>query len=281
MRLKVVDVEAFFIVGIEVDCYYDRDEFIQAPDSRLCEIKNVVDSHLYYEVWNSITEKKMIGKRVSIITHVPDGCVVVTIPSGPYAMLHKSQTNDEHHLFAMTNYEDIEKVEFRTLMLSDESANVVHMYRPVEYREDVLNIRNIPILSKEVSIQLREQYIHTFFRVKGDCVREFFYKRYVKLDKGYLWGFMQGERAKGLTASEAKDYLHDKEEVLFFWDSVSSFGRDFTRNKVFKLDSKQLLESYSRFTFDLYIFDSTLSWTIIFHHEPDAEGYECCLITSP
>ncbi|MFF2532993.1 hypothetical protein ACFVS2_29520 [Brevibacillus sp. NPDC058079] len=281
MRLKVVDVEAFFIVGIEVDCYYDRDEFLQAPDSILCEINNVVDSHLYYEVWNSITEKKMIGRRVSIITHVPDGCVVVTIPTGPFAMIHKSQTNDEHDLFAMTNYEDIEKVEFRTLMLKDENATVVHMYRPVEYREDVLNIRNIPILSKEVSIQLRGQYIQTFFNVKGDCVREFFYKRYVKLDKGYLWGFIQGDRTTGLTASEAMDYLHDKEEVLFFWDSVSSIGRDFTRNKVFRLSTKRLLQSYTRFTFDLYIFDSTLTWTIIFHHEPDAEGYKCCLVTSP
>ncbi|MBY0083816.1 MULTISPECIES: hypothetical protein [Brevibacillus] len=281
MKLRVIELETFFVVGKVLDDEFDWEGFIESPDPLFSEIASSVEFPIFYEVWDQESENVVIGIRVNTITRVPENCVVVNIPSGTYALIHMSQSDFEHDMFAMTSYETIDRIEFRTFNIRNGSLNGMHFYRPVEYKEDVLNIRSIPVLSNEVSTQLREKYIHTFFNVSDDCVSNFFYKRYVKLDKGFLWQFLQRERATGLTISEVNDYLDDKEEVLFFWDSASLVGRDFTRNKVFKLGTKRLLESYTRFTFDLYIFDSILNWTIIFQHEPDAEGYKCFLITSP
>ncbi|GEC89758.1 hypothetical protein [Brevibacillus brevis] len=281
MKLRVIELETFFVVGKVLDDEFDWEGFIESPDPLFSEIASSVEFPVFYEVWDQESENVVIGIRVNTITRVPENCVVVNIPSGTYALIHMSQSDFEHDMFAMTNYETSDRIEFRTFNIRNGSLNGMHFYRPVEYKEDVLNIRSIPVLSNEVSTQLREKYIHTFFNVSGDCVSNFFYKRYVKLDKGYLWQFLKRERATGLTISEVNDYLDDKEEVLFFWDSASLVGRDFTRNKVFKLGTKRLLESYTRFTFDLYIFDSILNWTIIFQHEPDTEGYKCFLITSP
>ncbi|USG65262.1 hypothetical protein NDK47_24660 [Brevibacillus ruminantium] len=278
MRLKVVEIEDILIVGIEVDLDFDWDEFFEAPNPILSKIADVVEDNTFYYVADA--EKSIFGRRVHLITQIPEGCVVVTVPSGTYARLHKSQSTYEHDMFAMTNYESIEKVEFRTITPRLEHSAVEYLFRPVEYLQDAINIRKIPVLSKELSLQLREHYINKFFDVKSNCVKDYFYKRYITQGKGYLWNFIKDEKKAGLTVSEVWDFFNEKEEILFFWDSTSSIGREFTRNKVFKLNAIQLLQSYTRFAFDLYIFDTTLTWTVIFQHEEDDEGYKCFLIKS-
>ncbi|MGG4499139.1 DUF4275 family protein [Brevibacillus reuszeri] len=279
MRLNVVEKESIFIVGIEVDIDFDWDEFLETPDPILLDIANVVESNTYYYVSDS--EKYIFGKQVSVITQIPEGCVVVKVPSGLYAKIHRSQTRYEHDMFAMTNYEWIEKVQFRTITPRPGNNNVEHVYRPVEYLQDVVNIRKIAVQPNEISNQLREQYTNKFFDVNSNCVREFLYRRYVTQHNGYLWNFIKKEnkeKKEGLTISKALDFLRNKEKPLFFWDATSEVGREFTRNKVFTMEAKELLQSYTRFTFDLYIFDSTMTWTIIFQHEPDDQICDCFLI---
>ncbi|GED25915.1 hypothetical protein BAG01nite_20170 [Brevibacillus agri] len=283
MRLNIVEMEEIYIAGIEVDLDFDWDEFFEAPDPILSEIEHVMKHNVYY--FFSSGEKYIFGKRVSSIANIPETFIAAKIPAGLYSKVPRILSTYEHDMFSMTNYEVLEGdeySEYREFVFGAASKYHEYVYRSVEYLPDVVNVRQIPVLPEARAKLLRRQYIETFFDVDSNQIRKFLYKRYVTLHRGFLWEFLGKEaccKMQGMSLAEATDFLKSKQEVLFFWDATSKLGKEFAYGKVFTMDAAKLMQSYTRFTFDMYLFDSTMDWTIIFVHEriSDKPG-DCFLI---
>jgi hypothetical protein len=283
MRLTIVEMDEFYIAGIEIGLGVDWDEYFEAPDPVLSEIDHVINPHVFY--YFSIGEKEIIGKQVSSIENLPDGCVAAKVPAGLYAKVPDYQVVYVHDMFSMTNYilgNEDDCSEYRKFVLGADGKYHSYTYNLVEYSPDVVNVRQIPVLPEARAKQLRKQYIETYFDVDSTQFRRFLYNRYVSLHRGYLWEFLSEEaldNMQGMSREEATNYLKSKQEVLFFWDTSSPLGKKFTSGKVFTMDAEKLMKSYTRFTFDMYLFDSTLDWTIVFAHEEISdEPSDCYLI---
>jgi len=194
-------------------------------------------------------------------------------------------------MFSMTNYilgNEDDCSEYRKFVLGAGGKYHSYTYNLVEYSPDVVNVRQIPVLPEARAKQLRKQYIETYFDVDSDQIRRFLYKRYEAIHtglpwhSGYLWEFLSEvalDNMQGMSLEDATNYLKSKQELLFFWDATSPLGREFASGKVFTMDAEKLMKSYTRFTFDMYLFDSTLDWTIVFAHEEISdEPSDCYLI---
>ncbi|MGG4450169.1 hypothetical protein HPY28_17170 [Brevibacillus sp. HB1.2] len=284
MRLDICKLDEVIVIGVPEDLDFDShdDDYAQFYNPRLTEIEHVLEPEKIFEVWDS--DGTIIGKRVSHIAHIPDGCFAKTIPAGEFAKLHKSQLQYELDMFARTNYIDEISYGFSTKLPQKNGDKQEFYYRPVQYRPDVVNTRMISSLEKERSKSLKERYVSIFFDTESCSFRRFLYKRYVSQYQGCLWELArfknndQGIAREGMSKDEAVSFLLQKSEVLVFWEGYSTFGKEMIRDKVMKMGAKHLLENYTRFTSDMYIFDETLTWTVIFQHERDEDGFKHILL---
>ncbi|NRR23831.1 hypothetical protein [Brevibacillus sp. MS2.2] len=284
MRLEICKLDEVIIIGVPEDWDFDThdDDYAQFYNPRLTGIQHVLEPEKIFEVWDS--DGTIIGKRVSHIEHIPDGCFVKTIPAGEFAKIHKSQLQYELDMFARTNYIEEMSYGFSTKVTKKNGDKQEFFYRPVQYRPDVVNTRTIPCLEKERSTSLKERYVSIFFDTESCSFRRFLYKRYVSQYQGCLWDLArfnnndQGITRKGMSKDEAVSFLLEKSEVLVFWEGYSTFGKEMIRDKVMKMDAKHLLENYTRFTLDMYIFDESLTWTVIFQQERDEDGFKHILL---
>ncbi|RAT96639.1 hypothetical protein [Brevibacillus sp. Leaf182] len=284
MRLDICKLDEVIVIGVPEDCDFDShdNDYAQFYNPHLTEIEHILEPEKIFEVWD--LQSTIIGKRVSHIGHIPDGCFVKKIPAGEYAKLHSSQLDYTLDMFARTNYLEEMSYGFSTKVTKKNGDKQEFSYRPVQYRPDVVNTRTIPSLEKERSKSLKERYVSIFFDTESCSFRRFVYKRYVSQYRGFLWELARfnnndkGIIREGLSKNEAATFLLQKGEVLVFWEGYSTFGKEMIRDKIMKMDAKQLLENYTRFTLDMYIFDETLTWTVIFQHERDEDGFKHILL---
>ncbi|TKI54180.1 hypothetical protein E8L90_01240 [Brevibacillus antibioticus] len=284
MRLKICKLDEIIVIGVPEDLDFDShdDDYAQFYNPRLTEIEHVLEPEKIFEAWDS--DGTIIGKRVSHIEHIPDGCFVKKIPAGEFAKLYKSQLQYELDMFARTNY--IEEMSYGLFTKETKKNGYTQQfsYRPVQYSPGVVNTRTIPSLEKERSKSLKERYVSIFFDTESCSFRRFVYKRYITQDRGFLWELARfknndkGIVREGLSKNEAATFLLQKGEVLVFWEGYSTFGKEMIRDKVMTMDPKHLLENYTRFTLDMYIFDESLTWTVIFQHERDEDGFKHILL---
>lgn len=150
------------------------------------------------------------------------------------------------------------------------------------------------IVSNEIKDKLREMYIKRFINTESDH-----YKNYIAILKeypdglcydGYLWDTLKADYDKvERTIEQAISYLHNKNYVMVMWDIYSIkrvndhkiLSCDYPKGSIIKIDSNELcryIESewcdfHSSKGFlpeDIYIFDETMDWSVIFTHE----GYD-------
>ncbi|ATF14944.1 hypothetical protein A616_24140 [Brevibacillus brevis X23] len=284
MRLEICKLDEVIVIGVPEDLNFDShdDDYAQFYNPRLTGIEHVLEPEKIFEMWDS--DGTIIGKRVSHIEHIPDGCYLKTIPAGEFAKLHKSQLQYELDMFARTNYIEEMSYGFSSKETKKNGDTQEFFYRPVQYSPDVVNTRTIPSLEKDFSKSLKERYISIFYDVESCSFRRFVYNRYITQYQGCLWDLARfnnndkGIVREGMSENEAETFLLEKGEVLVFWEGFSTFGKEMIRDKVMKMDAKYLLENYGRFTIDMYIFDETLTWTVIFQPEEDEDGFEHILL---
>lgn len=79
------------------------------------------------------------------------------------------------------------------------------------------------------------------------------------------------------------DYLSSKNNIYIMWDTLDNF--EFKNDKYWKYPrysivcatSKELYDKRDTFPEDIYIFDASLEWTIIFTHEHLDKNKRYCL----
>lgn len=145
---------------------------------------------------------------------------------------------------------------------------------------------NLNILDKQKGDELRKTYIAKFIDTNDKSYKKRILKRHEFCDGycylGYLWDYLKKPVVIG------KEYLEKAadgiDRVYVFWD-IHSCERIFIKNywrfgktAVLSLPFKILLEGAEYLPEDIYIFDETMSWTLITTHE-DIDG-ECYYLKS-
>lgn len=151
------------------------------------------------------------------------------------------------------------------------------------------------ILPEEKAEGLRQSFINAFIDTTGDHYQEHIAKRRQYPDgcfyDGYLWDCLKDNRnyEKECSIETAVAALAKKEKVLVMWDLFSTYRvRDFRRfsisyprNTILRMSgsvlAKQVVEEWEKdqsvqdqalwFPEDIYCFDETLRWYVIFTHE--------------
>lgn len=142
----------------------------------------------------------------------------------------------------------------------------------------------LTILNKTERSKLRDRYIKKFINVNHELYQEQIQSKKNCLDGycygGYLWDYIKDP------VIIDKDYIEavakNIDKVYVFWD-IHSHERIFIKNywkfdkdAILQLSLKTLLEGENFLPEDIYIFDNTITWTLIKTHE-DIDGKCYCL----
>lgn len=270
MELKIETVDEFIVLGVpaELDSQINSIlwtfPFVENPD------------HTYYVYDSSST---ICGKLVSKVSEKPDGCQFIIVPKGTYAVYHDDDSQHFRDMLAKSHYEESWDFGYSVMFIQNNTMQR-YIYRPINYCEDLINITKLPHLPKKESNSLRDAYIRTFFDTDSVDYRKYHFELYWKQGVGYLWGFLK-QPFTSVHLEDVKQFVQQKEQVLFFWDSSSRVGTEISRKYIYKMQTEILLNQYDRFTDDLYIFDETLTWTAVISHEPSPDGFHCRISERP
>ena len=143
---------------------------------------------------------------------------------------------------------------------------------------------NVKVLDKQKGEKLRKRYIERFINTKHERYNQQIQERHKFCDGdcyiGYLWDYMKNQTIIG--EEYLKTISNQINDIFVFWD-IHSCERilikdywKFAKDAVIELNFKILLEGDEYLPEDIYIFDETMSWTLIKTHE-DIEGKRYCL----
>ena len=140
------------------------------------------------------------------------------------------------------------------------------------------------VLDEEKSNHLRCTYINSFVNVDSPyyvknilCKKEF-------CDglcySGYLWDCLI--KPSIISERNAEQFLNSKTQIFIMWD-IHSCERIMIPN-YWKFPKSHILHTdvwsetfKSKLPEDIYLFDDTFSWTVIFTHEADDQNNRFCL----
>lgn len=140
------------------------------------------------------------------------------------------------------------------------------------------------ILDSTESGALRCDYIRNFVNTASSYYKKNIERKEMFSDgrcyTGYLWDCLLNPSI--ISEYEADQLLQEKRRVFIMWD-IHSCERilipeywKFPKSRVLYADA--WLESFKDdLPEDLYLFDDTLSWSVIYTHETDVEGNRYCL----
>ena len=136
-------------------------------------------------------------------------------------------------------------------------------------RSNGLNLTTLPRLSDEESIGLRTRYVERFTLDFSNNPRP------------YLW-----ERLKEYNPQPTDtvfQHVDPDKDVYFFWDANASFKlmNELGQKSIYKLPFREFVYHYEQKNLpeDVYLFDASLTWTIVLTHEPQNEhGWKCLTI---
>jgi len=149
-----------------------------------------------------------------------------------------------------------------------------------------LNIfkRNIEVLDSLKSSLLRTQYINAFINTSSEFYKLYIENQYKFIDgycyTGYLWDCLNSpDIADELYVKEIQKKINN---VYVLWDIhscerilVENYWK-FEKDAVLSLSMDTLLSGMEHLPEDLYIFDDSFTWTVIFTHE-NIDGKRYCL----
>jgi hypothetical protein len=183
------------------------------------------------------------------------------IPSGYYVICNIQNYAVVDDFLIQTTYR-IDHDAFLYIEEYDLKSGSIQVY--VLLRNNGIAITSIPALTDEQSFKLRQEYIYNF--VKMNSLE---YNRYTKSSDGYLWESLIQYNI--ISLDEVKSSLDKLDTVLFFWDSHPSLPLLYSIGKktIFTIDHKKLIQYYcdKNIPEDIYIFDKSLTWTIVLTHE--------------
>lgn len=140
------------------------------------------------------------------------------------------------------------------------------------------------ILDEFKSNELRCKYIGSFV----DTTSDYFVKNIEKKTKfsdgecyvGYLWDCLQNPQV--ISASKANEILKEKSNIFIMWD-IHSYERVFIPN-YWKYPKTRILSTDKwgdslkvELPEDIYLFDETFRWSVVFTHETDEKGRDYCI----
>jgi hypothetical protein len=150
-----------------------------------------------------------------------------------------------------------------------------------------VNIETQPtILSSEDSAFWRQTYLDAFIDTASEH-----YKRYIASPQqfsdgthytGYLWDCLRS--SSRITTQRFRLEVIQHSEVFVLADDHS---RDripgaplwpYPAYSVARFEPQILLESLNSLPEDIYVFDSSLSWTLVLTHEHDSKRRICCAV---
>lgn len=140
------------------------------------------------------------------------------------------------------------------------------------------------VLDEQKSDELRRKYIQTFV----DYTSKFYIENIQRTKKcvdgwcynGYLWDCMVNPRV--VSENEADQAIKDKKDIYIMWD-IHSCEKIFIPNYWKYPKSRVLFVNKWSDTVvadlpeDLYLFDDTFSWSVIYTHETDLKNYRYCI----
>ncbi|MGO0058824.1 hypothetical protein ACTID9_02105 [Brevibacillus fluminis] len=270
MELKIETVDEFIVLGVPAE----RDGQVNSILWAYPYVKNPDHTYYVYDTGSTIC-----GKMVSNASVPPDGCQFITIPKGTYAVYHEDDSQHIRDMLAKTHYKVSRQFHYWLTFVQNHTMQTF-IYMPVDYSEDLVNITKLPHLPQKESTSVRDAYIRAFFDTDSEDYRKHHFQLYWNQGVGYLWGFLKSPFTS-VHLEDVKQFLQQKEKVLFFWDSPSHIGTEVSRKYVYQMQPQNLLNHYERFTDDLYIFDETLTWTAVISHESNADGFRCRIVESP
>ncbi len=140
------------------------------------------------------------------------------------------------------------------------------------------------VLDAARSDKLRYKYIQNFVDTAKDYYIKNIEHKTLFCDGlyyiGYLWDCLK--KPKAVSAAEATRILLEKQNIYIMWD-IHSCERIFIPNywkhpKTSVLSVNSWSDSLkSNLPEDIYLFDDTFRWSIIFTHETDGENNPFCL----
>lgn len=141
------------------------------------------------------------------------------------------------------------------------------------------------VLDSKKSDTLRCNYIKNFVDTVSAYYKENIESKTMFSDRlcytGYLWDCLQNPSI--ISECEADKFLSGKQKIFIMWD-IHSCERIFIPD-YWKFPKTKLLytdtwvETYkASLPEDVYVFDDTLSWSVIYTHETDANNNRYCLL---
>lgn len=142
----------------------------------------------------------------------------------------------------------------------------------------------ITILDSTKSDTLRCEYIKNFINTSSLYYKENIERKTLFSDglcyTGYLWDCLL--KPTVISECKANQFLQGKRRMFIMWD-IHSCERilipnywKFPKTKIISTDAG--IESFKHdLPEDVYIFDDTFSWSVIYTHETDEKGDRYCL----
>ena len=140
------------------------------------------------------------------------------------------------------------------------------------------------ILDDEESVRIRNKYIQSFIDTTStyyvDKIRA--QKRYTDgmCYTGYLWDCLLEKKV--IPEQQGVQLLNKKRDIYLMWD-IHSAQKILVPN-YWKYPKKSVLlakkwesDMMKELPEDLYLFDSSFLWSVVFTHETDLEGKRYCL----
>lgn len=140
------------------------------------------------------------------------------------------------------------------------------------------------VLDTTKSNELRCEYIKNFINTSSS-----YYKSKIELKtlfcdglcySGYLWNCLLKQTV--ISESNADQFLHEKQKILIMWDVHSCEQTLITDYWKFSNAKILLADTWTNsfkhnFPEDVYVFDDSFSWSVIFTHETDEKEGRYCL----
>lgn len=176
---------------------------------------------------------------------------IVIIPAGDYWMTSWVQFNEVSDSLCFTNYR-ISHDHFFFYEVFNNKTDTSNLY--VLLKNNCLNLNRLKKIKE--SHELKRRY----------------YERFINNSEYYyIWEMIDYNECEILTESALLEKTNCLKQVYFFWDCHPDFKtlKKMGQTDIYQMDYKKLIYHYKNKDLpeDLYIFDSSLNWTIMFAHE--------------
>ena len=143
------------------------------------------------------------------------------------------------------------------------------------------------LLDNQKSDDLRCKYVRSFVNTAKKQYKENIQQKKMYCDglcyTGYLWDYLLSPRV--ISQKEAEQCAREKKNFYIMWDIHSSERILIPDYWKYPKESVLYIETWTdalrdSLPEDIYLFDNTFTWSIVFTHETDADDNPYCLCSA-